>query len=162
MKEKCCIVSKHMVKPDSSAAPVAFPERMGNVHFYVFFNNLVKVRLRHGIDAFKSRIEIHDGRKAEVSLGKIDIPDFSCKFMDVFEKISMNYLQRLESAGGKVNQYSLVKELCSLLFADSLFLTGKNDRVRNAEFVCKRQDITPQYHAIIPHILLLNAEPASG
>ena len=54
---------QNTVQPDSGGAAIAFPERVCNVHFHIFFNNLVEIALRHLVDVLQRSVQIHERHK---------------------------------------------------------------------------------------------------
>ena len=83
-----------MVEPDAGAAPIALPKGVGNIHFHIFFDDLVKSGLRHPVDVGQCRLQIDQRRKAEIALCQIHRAQFACKVINILEKRLMNGLQR--------------------------------------------------------------------
>lgn len=87
-----------MVEPDAGAAPIALPKGVGNIHFHIFFDDLVKSGLRHPVDVGQCRLQIDQRRKAEITLCQIHRAQLSGKVVNIFKQIFVNRLQSREFA----------------------------------------------------------------
>ena len=88
-----------MIKPDTGTATIALSERMGDIHLHIFFDDFIKISLRHRVNACQCRIQIHQGRKSKTALCKIDCAQLPREVVDILEEIPVNRLQSGKSTG---------------------------------------------------------------
>ena len=91
-------MAEHLIQPDAHAAPIPLPERMRHIHLDILLHDLIKCRVRHGIDIHKRCIKIHHWGEAKVSFGEIDGAHFAGEVIDFAEKEPVNRSQRLKSS----------------------------------------------------------------
>ena len=82
-----------MVKPNAGAAPIALPKGVGNIHFHIFFDDLVKSGLWHLVDVGQCRLQIHQRRKAEITLRQIHRAQLAGEVINILKQIFVNCLQ---------------------------------------------------------------------
>ena len=113
------------VQPDTGTAATAFPERVRHVHFHIFFNNFIKRGLRHPVNAFQCRAQIHNRCKAEISLCDVYGAHLTGKFVDIFKQIFMDHCKACKCSYRKSIQQTRIIQRQRLLFADPFLFTGK-------------------------------------
>ena len=87
---------ENQIQPNTSAAPISFSEGVGDIHFHILFDDLIKRGLGHFINVSKRRFKIHQGSETEVALGNVYGSDFSGKVVDLVKKILMNCFEDRE------------------------------------------------------------------
>ena len=90
---------QHMIKPDAGTATIALSERMGDIHLHIFFDDFIKISLRHRVNAGQCRIKIHQGSKSKTALCKLDRAQLPREVVDILEEIPVNRLQSGKSTG---------------------------------------------------------------
>lgn len=104
-------IFENVVEPNAYASSVALTERMGDIHFHIFFYNFIKRRLSHFINIFKRRFQIHNWRKSKISFCYINRSDLSCKIVNPIKKVFVNGFQGIKLSCIQCIKYSVFKKL---------------------------------------------------
>ena len=114
-----------MVKPDAGAAPITLPEGVGNIHFHIFFDDLVKGGLRHLVDVGQRCFQIHQRCKAEIALCQVHRAQLTGEVVNILKQIFVNRLQGLEFTRRERIKHAVFKQFYRLFLAEALFFPGK-------------------------------------
>ena len=72
---------------------LSIPKGMGNIHFHIFFDDLVKSGLRHLVDVGQCRLQIDQRCKAEIALRQIHRAQLTGEVENIFKQLFVNCLQ---------------------------------------------------------------------
>ena len=124
-----------MVKPNAGAAPIALPKGVGNIHFHIFFDDLVKGELGHLVDVGQCCFQIHQRRKAEIALRQIHRAQLTGKVINIFKQIFVNCLQSREFTRRERIEYAVFKQFYRLFLAEAFFFPGKIGGACQPQFI---------------------------
>ena len=123
------------VQPDAGAAAIALPERMRHIHLHILFDDLIVSRLRHPVDAFQRCRQIHDWRKAKISLCDVHGPHLPGKRIDILKQMAVDRRQTCKRTDCKGIQQPGIIQLQCFGLAD-LFLGARQfGFVRQPKFI---------------------------
>ena len=131
------------VQPDAGAAAVAFPEGMGHIHLHILLDDLIKGGLRHPVDAFQSRSQIHDRCEPEIALGNVHGAHLPGKGVDLAEQIAVDLLQARKCPHREGIQQAGVVKLQRFGLADFFLSPGQRGLVGQVQFIFQRHSGLP-------------------
>jgi len=132
-----------MVKPNAGAAPIALPKGVGNIHFHIFFDHLVKSGLWHLVDVGQCRLQIDQRRKAEIALRQIHRAQFTGEVINIFKQIFVNRLQSREFARRQGVQHTVFEQFYRLFLAEAFFFPGKIGGAYQPQFIFQCHSASP-------------------
>ena len=114
---------------------------MGHIHLHILLDDLIEGGLRHCIDAFQCRAQVHHRRKAEIALCDIHRPHLSRKLVDVSEQILMDGRKPLEGADLEGIQQTGVIKLERPGLAEFFFCPGQLGLIRQPKLILQNHSL---------------------
>ena len=87
------ILLQDHIHPDACGASIPLPEGMGDVHLYIFGDDLFKTGFWHFFNDGQNFFQIETAGKAEIALGDIHLAELSGKVVEAVKEIFVYLLQ---------------------------------------------------------------------
>ena len=126
---------QNSIQPDSGASAIALPKRMRHIHLHILLDDLIERRLRHRVDAFQCRTQIHHRCKAEISFCNVHCPHLSSELVDITEQAFMDGRKPFEGACLEGIQQAGVIELKRPGLAEFFFCPSKLSFTRQTKLI---------------------------
>ena len=108
---------------------------MGDVHFHILFDDLLEGALRHAVDVLQAGLQEHDGGKAKVPLGHIDLSQLPGEVVDLIKQIAVDEGEAGIGADFCFLDIPGIEELLGLPLAEFLLRPRKGGLVSEVELV---------------------------